>query len=119
MGSNIQTHIDIVARSNFKDEIRVLKLWRNQHNIDFPSFYLELTTINALTGRYDLIFTNLATRVRAVFESISGSFVDSRVVDPANSNNIISDDLSISERRAIRNAANIALSVKNWGDIVR
>jgi len=29
-------------------EARIIKLWRNQKTLDFSSFYLELTVINAL-----------------------------------------------------------------------
>jgi hypothetical protein len=33
------------------NEIRALKVWRQCHNLDFPSFYLELTLIDALWGK--------------------------------------------------------------------
>jgi hypothetical protein len=40
------------------------------------------------------------------------------VVDPANSNNIISDDLTQAEKSAIRSAAINALRAANWNQIV-
>ena len=49
--TNIVTHISHVMRSGRADDIRILKLWRNQKGLDFPSS-LELTVINALAGNY-------------------------------------------------------------------
>jgi len=48
--TNVVTHIGHVSRSGRAPEIRVLKLWRDQKGLDFPSFYLELTAIAALAG---------------------------------------------------------------------
>ena len=47
--TNIITHINKVVQSGRAPEIRVLKLWRDQNGLDFPSFYLELTVMNAPT----------------------------------------------------------------------
>lgn len=46
--TNVTTHINRVAQSGRTAEIRVVKLWRNQKGLDFPSFYLELTVLDAL-----------------------------------------------------------------------
>ena len=87
-------------------ETRLLKLWRNQRGLDFPSFYLELTVIDAL--RYSQLAA-LSDRVRRVLEYLQNSFVNARVQDPANTNNIISDDLTVAEKDAIKSAATRAL----------
>ena len=49
--TNIQTHIKLVRDSRRTEEIRVVKLWRDQWGLDFPSIYLELTTLEALRGK--------------------------------------------------------------------
>ncbi|MGB8028587.1 MAG: hypothetical protein WCF30_02890 [Terracidiphilus sp.] len=46
--TNVATHIQTVIAGRRQAETRLLKLWRNQKNIDFPSFYLELVVIKAL-----------------------------------------------------------------------
>ena len=46
--TNVATHIRHVSTSGRAQEVRVIKLWRNQKGLDFPSFYLELTVIDAL-----------------------------------------------------------------------
>src|SRR5579872_1112673 len=90
--TNVSVHIKQVWQSGRQDEIRILKLWRQQKGLDFPSFYLELTAIDALSGQTHGV---LSQNVWKVFEYFRDSFVNSRVIDPANTNNIISDDLKI------------------------
>jgi Nucleotidyltransferase domain len=112
--TNIDTHIATVRTSGRSAAIRVLKLWRNQWGLDFPSFYLELTTIKALGG------TNLTLshQVAHALSYLKDSFENARVVDPANTSNIISDDLTKKEKKAISDAAERALAMK-WEQLVR
>lgn len=51
MKTNVVKHISIVAPSMRTEEIRILKLWRAQKCLEFPSFYLELTVLNALAWK--------------------------------------------------------------------
>jgi hypothetical protein len=104
-----------VGGSGRANEIRIAKLWRDQKGLDFPSFYLELTVINALAGQY---FGTLSGNVWKVFEYLRNTFPNARVVDPANTNNIISDDLTVAERTRIKAAAEQALRATNWNQIV-
>ena len=112
--TNVSKHIAHVRGAGRLSETRVLKLWRNQKNLDLPSFYLELTTINALSGAYGTLSQN----VWKVFQYLKDSFQDARVVDPANTNNIISEDLTEAERGKIKSAAITALSASDWTQIV-
>lgn len=114
--TNVATHISHVQQGGRINETRVLKLWRNQKGLDFPSFYLELTTINALSGQY---FGTLSGNVRKVFEYLRDSFSNARVVDPANTNNIISDDLTAAEKAKVKTAAEQALKAPYWDGIVK
>jgi hypothetical protein len=113
--TNVQTHINLIAATGRHAEIRILKLWRDQKGLAFPSFYLELTTINALVGRGSASF---ADNVWTVFQYLRDHFGAARVVDPANTNNVISDDLTQAEKTAIRLAAINALGAANWNQIV-
>src|ERR1035438_8260329 len=87
----VLTHISHVVGAGRQQETRVIKLWRNQKNIDFPSFYLELVVIRALSG-WNAMSTSLDSRVQTVFEYLRDHFPDARFVDPANTNNVVSDD---------------------------
>lgn len=112
--TNIAKHISHVSERGRIKETRILKLWRNQKGIDFPSFYLELTTIDALNNARG----SLPDNVWKVFQYLRDTFPDARVVDPANTNNIISDDLTAAERAKIKAAAQSALAASNWSQIV-
>lgn len=112
--TNVTTHINSVRQGGRIYETRIVKLWRNQKGLDFPSFYLELTVINALFGQYGTLSNN----VWKVFQYLRDTFSNARVVDPANTNNIISDDLTIAERATVKSAAAQALQASNWGQIV-
>jgi len=114
--TNVTTHINHVRMEARINESRILKLWRNQRGLDFPSFYLELAVINALSGQ---IFRGLADNVWKVLAYLRDTFPNARIVDPANTNNIISDDLTNAERGKIKAAAALTLQAKTWGEIVR
>jgi hypothetical protein len=114
--TNVATHIAYVRQYGRLNESRILKLWRNHKGIAFPSFYLELTVINALPRR--LFGETLSDNVWRVLEYLRDSFSDARVVDPANTNNIISDDLTALEKAKIKAAATAARNAKNWAEIV-
>lgn len=114
--TNVATHISHVRQGGRLNETRVLKLWRNQKGLDFPSFYLELVVITALSGSY---YGTLSANVRKVFEYLRDTFPNARVVDPANTNNIISDDLTAAERAKIKSAAEQALVAPYWENIVK
>ena len=113
--TDVAVHIKKVWQSGRQNEIRILKLWRDQKGLDFPSFFLELSVIVALSAQFG---GTLSKNVWKVFEYLRGSFPTARVVDPANTNNIISDDLTASEKAKVKAAAARALSAKDWSEIV-
>jgi hypothetical protein len=112
--TNIANHIATIRNAGRVSESRILKLWRAQKGIDFPSFYLELTTINALLGARGMLSQN----VWNTLGYLRDRFQSARVVDPANTNNIISDDLSTADKTKIVTAAAQALKATDWSQIV-
>ncbi len=113
--TNVTTHISHVIQGGRAGETRIIKLWRDQKGLDFPSFYLELTVIAALAGKYGTLSSNVWT----VFHYLRDTFIYARVVDPANTNNIISDDLTAAEQLKIKATAQLALTAKTWDQIVK
>ena len=113
--TNVQQHITLVSQSGRLDEIRVIKIWRNLHRLNFPSFYLELTVLDAL---YNKNKNQPATNVLTALEYLRDSFTNTRVVDPANSNNIISEDLTSSEKSLIAGQARDSRAKARWEDII-
>lgn len=112
--TNVARHIAYVSQSGRTQEARILKLWRNQKGIDFPSFYLELTVINALSGARGTLPENVFT----VFRYLRDTFPAARVTDPANTNNLLNDDLTAAERTLVKAAAERALAATDWNQIV-
>lgn len=113
--TNTAIHIGVVGQSGLVKEMRLMKLWRDQNGLDWPSFFLELTVIAALAERR----FDLPGNVVAVLLYLRDNFVNARVVDPANQNNVISDDLTNAEKLQIRAAAVTALEARQWIEVIR
>lgn len=108
--TNVAKHISLIQNSGRLDEIRALKIWRAQHRLDFPSFYLELTVLDALHGKRA---GSLSSNFVAVLEYLRDKFVASVVIDPVNSNNRLSDDLTVAEKKLIAQKAGECLK-SSW-----
>ena len=79
-----------------------------------PVLHLELSVIRALSG----VGGTLSQRVLKILEYLRDTFPTARVIDPANTNNIVSDDLTAAERTKINAAATAALKatdlIRQW-----
>src|SRR5262245_63164605 len=56
--TNVSTHINHV-KQGYINESRIIKLWRDQKGLEFPSFYLELTVIDVLRLHYGTLSDNV------------------------------------------------------------
>lgn len=113
--TNVQKHINTVKGSNRHTEIRALKIWVLLHGLEFPSFYLELVVLDALAGRS----TNApAANFLACIRYIGGNLRTARIVDPSNSNNIVSDDLSLPQKARVATQAFQSAQQVSWGSII-
>lgn len=113
--TNVNTHINLVKNSGRLSEIIALKIWRKLHNLEFPSIYLELTVLEAL---YNKNKNQPARNFFTLLHYLNESFVDKTIIDPSNSNNIISDDLYKYEKVAIAKKAKESLNAKIWEEII-
>jgi tRNA nucleotidyltransferase (CCA-adding enzyme) len=113
--TNVDTHIGYVTGSGREDEIRILKLWRTRHTLNFPSFYLELATIDALHyARHG----EVAANVCRVLEHLRDNITSSTYIDPANTNNIVSEDCTALEKMTIALQARESLLKRTWEEVV-
>jgi hypothetical protein len=113
--TNVAEHIRLVLGSGRTREIRALKIWRERNRLDFPSFYLELTVMKALSGARP---EGLTGNVQLTLEYLADRFPGARVVDPANSKNVVSDDLNPEEKQVITVAARKAISISTWEQVL-
>ena len=115
MKTNLNHHVLDVIESGRHEEIRVLKLWRDQHDLDFPSFYLELSTIAALRRRP---LGELADNVWAALGYFEQLFVGRAILDPANANNVVSGEMAMGEKMTVGSAATATRKTRSWSEIV-
>lgn len=114
--TNIDEHINTTKNSGRLDEIRILKIWCKCHALKFPSLYLELIIFEALYNRNK---GQLAINVWIILEYLRDKFVDKRIQDPSNSNNILSDYLLTKQQKeAIAKKAGESLKAQFWENIV-
>ena len=114
--TNLTQHVLNTIVAGRRDEIRVLKVWRDQLGIDFPSFYLELSVAAALRRRDA---DTLAENVWNVLGYLESLFPARPALDPVNANNIVSDQLGPPGREAVRRAAQLARASRAWSEIIQ
>ena len=113
--TSIRVHIDTVANSGRRDVIRLMKLWRKRKSVPFKkTLALELATIEGCKGCRT---ADLGDQVWSVLQYLRDSFLKARIVDPANSNNIISDDIALADKQAIQRIAAATLQAKTWEEV--
>lgn len=112
--TNIDEHIKYVKNSGRVADIKAVKIWRKLHNLDFPSFYLELSVIEALKGTPSL-GVSPSDNFAKVMVYLANDFVEKTIKDPANQSNEVSDELTQAEKEQIRAAAVTALGT-NWNE---
>ncbi len=112
--TDVDHHIQLISNCGRQDEIKIMKIWLALHQIDLPSFYIELLVLEALSGyRYGQLASNVVRNL----EFIRDRARTLRLVDPSNTNNIVSDDVTIAERGQLVSLATRALS-GNWASFV-
>ncbi len=113
--TNVKTHVSNIGGSNRLKEIKLAKIWRQLHGLEFPSFYLELSVLDCLSGKS---YSDLSGNFWEILRFFNDEFNTKKFVDPSNTNNIISDDLTLSEKHQIQTMAKTSRSKKTWGEIV-
>ena len=113
--TNIQKHIDIVRDNSLQNYVMLTKVWRNNHGLDFPSIYIELMINEALSKKrsYDL-----AKDFYYILSYIRDNIENKKIVDPSNSQNIISDSLSTQEKASIKKAVVDSFAKQYWSQVI-
>lgn len=98
--TNIQTHIDhIKGKDGERQIIRLLKTWKFNKNKDIKSFFMELITIRAFEDKGKEVPSDLWGKLKMTMEYMRDKVESIRLVDPANSNNIVSDTMDEAEKK--------------------
>jgi hypothetical protein len=112
--TNLAMHTERVRDSGRTREVRALKIWRGNHDLYFPSLYLELTVLSAL-AHYG---SHLAHNVQRVFGYIADRLPRAVVCDPANTNNCVSDSLSAEQKQALALQAAASYNSVSWDQVL-
>lgn len=121
--TNINKHIIDISSSGRINEIKLLKIWRERNKLDFPSIYLEYLLINHTLLYQPKGENNLASNFWHILLELAKDYYNplySRIVDPANSSNILSELLSNTEKEKIISAAKCVTNKLNkyWSNII-
>lgn len=113
--TNINNHIDRISNSGRILDIKAIKVWRKLRGLEFPSFYLELSVVEALKGK--LLANNPSSNFIDIMNYLATDFVRRIIKDPANSANDVSDELTQQEKLVIQTAAAATLRSK-WEEAI-
>jgi hypothetical protein len=101
--TNIETHISYISESGCREVIKLIKLWRCRHKLPGRTFVYEMFVVEELKGSKSK--DDLEKSLLKVLEGLRDRLTAIRLVDPANTNNIISGLLTDSEKTSIAGAA--------------
>ena len=113
--TDVMRHVHMVANSGRQHEICAMKVWRERASLEFPSLYLELTVLHALESER---FGQLADNVMAVLRYMDMRFERAVVHDPANPENMVSNDLNAADKKELARAARKAIEDENWKKMI-
>jgi hypothetical protein len=111
--TDIGEQIRHVRCAGLGTETVALKLWRRRHALRFPSFLLELCVIDTLQTR-----RRISESLWKLLEFLAADFPGARLLDPANSNNTVTDLLTVEEKLRIAATADVSLRAGSWAEIL-
>ncbi len=113
--TSIKVHIETVQQSNLRGTMRLMKLWNVRHDLGLRSFFIELLVARVLRSAglqgYD-------DKLLALFRYIVNDIQTVQIVDPANTNNVISDLIPASTKRTVARQAQAAIDAEYWSQVV-
>ncbi len=113
--TNITQQIDHIKGKNAEREcIRLMKIWKTQYQKKYiKSFLVELVVVRAFDNSND-IPTGLWDKLKMVLEFIRDNIENVRLVDPGNSNNVVSDTMTKSQKQDFKNDVKKILDKVEW-----
>ena len=112
--TNIQTHITYVLWYGYTTEIKALKIWKRLRGLDSLSFYVELFAIRAIKANSS---NSVAANVWTALQAIRDHLDDWQILDPANTNNVISDQHTYDEKKKVMAQAEVTLGRTTGGEV--
>lgn len=113
--TSVKKHVEAVKQTRHRDVIKLLKLWKVREGFYCPTFILEIIFMRYIhRGNLPI---SLPQILNGCFKYISDHIIQIKLIDPANSNNVVSNELSDSQKEQIQVHARRAYDAENWRDI--
>ncbi len=112
--TSIEFQVNYVIQSDRRDAIRLMKLWKTRKKVPIKTFILEQLVIE---GCKYIPRNDLEKQLNATLTYIRDNILTCRLYDPANTNNVISDDITNEEKYRVRNLAEDALQARSWAAV--
>ncbi len=109
--SNIELQVDYVHNSERTDAIRLVKLWKARRDVPIDNFLLETLVIEACRG---IDRKKLEKQIMRVFNYVNENIDTKPVLDPANPQRNLTDEISSEIKQKIKALADQALDAKTW-----
>lgn len=107
--TNIDTHIAYVKDSGCQDVIKLMKIWKERNGVPFKTFVLEIAIVETLKGLNNK--DDFSRSLRKIFTFLRDEIESVRLLDPANSNNIVSESISGGDKTIIASKTTEALKI--------
>jgi|SRR6185437_7591607 len=111
--TSLKKHIDAVSKTGLADIVRLLKVWRLRHGVPLTTFAMEILTARALDG---FSCSDYGSATMRVLMYIRDQIPQIRLVDPANSNNIV--EIASIDRGSVQRSAGAAIVAPYWEEII-
>ena len=111
--TSLKTHIQSVKPR--RDLIKLMKLWKAQHSVPIKTFVLEQAT---LAGAHGVSLSDLSQQMQAALSWLAEHITTARLVDPANTNNVVSDLVTAPDKLVVAQLAKAAADARYWNQVV-
>ena len=113
--TSVKKHIRVIKDFGRRDVLKILKLWKLRNLLEIPSFLLELIGIRALEAERERIPLDQAVMV--AWQFIADNLLQITIKDPANSDNILTDEdvITESQKRHIIRVSKWTMQLANHG----
>lgn len=112
--TSIKIHIDTIRKADRRDIIRLVKLWKVLNDLPFKTFILEQMVIEGCMG---VPRNKIEPQLIKAFKYIHNRIGHARILDPANSNNVLSNEMTTGQKNTVQRSAKIVIDANYWSDI--
>ena len=115
--TSVKTHVDVVKATKQRDILKLLKLWKVRQKIDVQTFVLELLFLRFMKIKPSQENRNLCDLLQETFTYIANTIMTIKLVDPANTQNVISNTLPDSTKQHLQRKAEAVKYAETWDEV--